>query len=208
VHARLDAEIAVLQSREPLQGTLKLDAPLGMVVNPNGQVSKVTSGKQVALLGLEPGCTIFALNEIPTTTLAALKSAIASLKSQGDVKACLKWQDPKRAVTAAAHLARLKSEASQRAATIAAETEAAAAAAHATAQAAANALAEANERARVKTEARRQRRKEAAAQAREAAKAKRKQMELALQVAVSNAENAAREARGPRRHTSEKKQRG
>ena len=195
MHARLDAEIAVLQSKESLQGTLKLDAPLGMVVNPNGQVSKVTSGKQVALLGLEPGCTIFALNEIPTTTLAALKSAIASLKSQGDVKACLKWQDPKRAVTAAAHLARLKSEASQRAATIAAETEAAAAAAHATAQAAANALAEANERARVKTEARRQRRKEAAAQAREAAKAKRKQMELALQVAVSNAENAAREAR-------------
>lgn len=195
MHARLDAEIAVLQSREPLQGTLKLDAPLGMVVNPNGQVSKVTPHKQAALLGLQPGCAIVALNQTPASTLADLKSAIATSKSQGEVKANLKWQDPKRAVSAAAQLARLKAEASQRAATIATETEAAAAAAHAAAQASATALAEANERARIKTEARRQRRKDAATHARAEAKAQQEAMEKALQLAITNAENAAREAK-------------
>jgi len=124
IEERLVAEVNVIRSKEPLTFILDLTKPLGMVINPDGAISSVKG--QALALGLEAGCHLLALNDTPAPTLDVFKAAVASAKSEGDEDATLSVRNVKRDAACAAHLGRLKAEASQAAAITSAQRHAAA----------------------------------------------------------------------------------
>lgn len=118
---------------------LRLDQPLGMVVNPNCQIGKIVSGSQADKLGIKAGCEIISAGDSPVNTLAELKIIIAKTKllieerktretpkssskeeSEGEDETLhqdellIEYIDPKRIAIARAKVATLKAESAQR----------------------------------------------------------------------------------------------
>jgi TPR repeat protein len=126
IDVRLRAEAEVLSARTGLDAVLDLNLKLGMVVNPNGQVSKVTSNCQAEALGISPGCRIVSVGDTQVSSLPQIKAAIAKAKKNGLTSAPLYFYDPRRYARASAQLAKLRSDASANAAEAALEAEKAA----------------------------------------------------------------------------------
>lgn len=150
IEERLAAEVNVIRSKEPLTFVLDLTKPLGMVINPDGVISSVKG--QALALGLEAGCHLVALNDTPTPRLDLFKAAVASAKSEGEEDATLSVRNVKRDAASAAHLGRLKAEASQAAAVASAQRHAAAEKSRKVSAKAAHAVAQESAAARTKAE--------------------------------------------------------
>ena len=111
--ARLRGEAEAFAAAAPSAVALSLLRPLGMVVNPSGQVSKVSSGGQAEALGLSPGCVVVGLGGNAVGSLAELKCAVAAAKSHGLASVALAFRDPKRLARASATLSQLKARAAK-----------------------------------------------------------------------------------------------
>jgi hypothetical protein len=82
--------------------TVLLSEPMGMVINPNGQVAKVTPGGQAERLGVAVGSTLAAVGADPAATLADLKAAVAASKVAGETSLEVTLRAPVRPQAAAA----------------------------------------------------------------------------------------------------------
>lgn len=114
-----EAELAYATALQGLSFALNLSQKMGMVVNPNGEVSKVTEGGQAAMAGVRPGCRLLNAGGSKITSLADLKQAIAFAKAaatsiteseEGVSSHSLEvvLSDPRRVAKTAAEVARLK----------------------------------------------------------------------------------------------------
>jgi len=114
-----EAELAYATALQGLSFALNLSHKMGMVVNPNGEISKVTDGGQAAMAGVRPGCRLLNAGGSKITSLADLKQAIAIAKAaatsiteseEGVSSHSLEvvLSDPRRVAKTAAEVARLK----------------------------------------------------------------------------------------------------
>ena len=102
---------------DSFQCSITFGRPLGMVINPDGVVSKVTAGGQAEAGGIRTGCRIIAVDGAPVDCLDDLKEIIAACKTHGDDGCCLFYTDVGRSAVIKAEVARSKAEASALAAT-------------------------------------------------------------------------------------------
>jgi Ca2+-binding EF-hand superfamily protein len=214
---KLRAEAEATRAKNGTVATLDLTKPLGMVVNPNGVVARVTPNGQGESMGVTPGCMILEIGEAPAaageaagtgasgagaaagaagsnnksnvvTDLASIKAAVGALKKRG-VKECpLRFRDPRRAAFAAAKAAQLKAEASRQAAAAASAAEEAAAKAKHDAEEARRLLEEENEKEREEAKRVKREQREKEALARKAALQRAVDLAEATVQAVADAE--------------------
>jgi hypothetical protein len=124
--ALADAQAVLVEAQKGFDFRMDLSQKIGMVVNPNGEVSKVTPDGQADTSGVSVGCHVIEANGEPTTTLEALKAALAAAKGAGLAELMVRFEDPKRAALAAVGVGRAKvTLANAEAAEAAAEADAA-----------------------------------------------------------------------------------
>jgi len=161
-----DAQLDV--ARQGFACPIVLGKPLGMVLNPDGLVTKVVPEGQAEVGGITPGCRVLTAGGQAARSLPELKAAVAAAKARGDADCPVVFQDPRRTASLAAAAAALRSQVAEaRRQAAAAEAEAAARAA-AEEAAKASAVAEAHARARSEAASAAAARQAAAAAAREA----------------------------------------
>lgn len=112
-----EAELAHATAQQGLSFALILNQEMGMVVNPNGEVSEVMEGGQAAVAGVRPGCQLLKAGEAPIVSLADLEQAIVAAKSAASSSTGAKGMgallevvlsDPRREARTADEVARLK----------------------------------------------------------------------------------------------------
>lgn len=124
--ALANAHVVLAEAQAGFNFRMDLSQKMGMVVNPNGEVSKVTPGGQADASGVSVGCHVAEANGAPITTLEALKAALTAAKGAGLPELVLRFEDPKRAALAAVGVGRAKvTLANAEAAAAAAEADAA-----------------------------------------------------------------------------------
>jgi len=136
---RLTAEHACEVAKNGAVVTLDMRKPLGMVVNPNGQIASVKAGGQAESLGLEAGNQLLSVveskdansssssigngdansvdpnHEHKFLSLEALKAAIAHAKANQQKELGVHYLDPKKVARAVSNLGVLKANGAVRA---------------------------------------------------------------------------------------------
>lgn len=77
---RAEAELRAATAGE--QAIVSLDLPLGLTLNPDGSVSRVTAGGQAEERGVLPGLRLLSAGGVAIHTLGDLKAAILLRKQQ------------------------------------------------------------------------------------------------------------------------------
>jgi hypothetical protein len=97
-----EAEVALASARKGFELSLSLAQPLGLVVNPDGVVSKTTG--QGEKMGC--GCRIIEAGNDFIASVHDLKAAIAAYKLKGEKEITLVYRDPVREAKAIAEASR------------------------------------------------------------------------------------------------------
>jgi hypothetical protein len=126
LRALADAHAALAAAQAGFVFCMDLSQKMGMVVNPNGEVSKVAAGGQAEASGVRTGCRVVAVGDALVATLEALKAALAAAKAEAAMELNVRFVDPRRAALAAVGVGRAKvTLANVEAAAAAAEADAA-----------------------------------------------------------------------------------
>ena len=82
----------------------------GMVINTDGELSKITEGGQAESAGLRIGCRVIEADGVSISSLAELKASLAACRDGGRVDCLLKYSDPRLLKKALADVARLRAQ--------------------------------------------------------------------------------------------------
>ena len=169
---RLKAEAEQAAAVEGFEVRLDLRRPLGMVVNPNGQVATVKAGGQGEALGIVSGCIFFECGGSPVSSLDQIKIQLEFAKKRmklgGADTLPLRYKDPKAIARANYRVAACRKDATAAAGAAAAAASDKANARRAATQAANEALAQAHREAKARADDEARGRRAAAAAARKA----------------------------------------
>jgi len=105
-----NAEATVMKCQRGFEFRLDLSTKMGMVINTDGELSKITEGGQAESAGLRIGCRVIEADGVSISSLAELKASLAACRDGGRVDCLLKYSDPRLLKKALADVARLRAQ--------------------------------------------------------------------------------------------------
>jgi len=104
------AEAELAEVRTGIHLTLNLKKKIGMVINPDGVVSKVGERTQADRNGVRPGCRVFMARGEPAPTLDDIKAGIDAARAAGEDTCAVRYFDPRKIANLESAVATLRSE--------------------------------------------------------------------------------------------------